>query len=241
MAAEVRILPDAATLIDFAADWLAGTLRGALDQQARVTLVLSGGTTPRPLYARLARPALAAGIDWGRLHIFFADERCVPPDHPDSNYGLVQQALLQHVPIPADNVHRMAGELPPAAAAQDYRAQLSRLWGRPEAALFDVTLLGMGDDGHTASLFPGTAALHSDEWVTAHDVSKRGGWRLTLTAPALNATRQALFLVSGAGKADMLRQVLQGPWQPELYPAQLIQPAARPALWLVDAAAAARL
>jgi 6-phosphogluconolactonase len=203
------------------------------------SVALSGGSTPRRLYETLAAPPFCEHIPWERVHVFWGDERCIPPDDPGSNYRMARETLLDRVPLPASNVHRIRGELEPQAAAQDYVDQLRTFFG--EWPTFDLILLGMGDDGHTASLFPGSDALHETRrpvvGVTAH-YQDRPARRVTLTPPAINAARQVMFLVSGAGKAETLRDVLNGPYQPDVLPAQIVRPAAGSLSWLVDAAAA---
>ncbi|MHB9024218.1 MAG: 6-phosphogluconolactonase [Armatimonadota bacterium] len=235
----VDIYPDAEALAEGAASLIAFSAAEAIAARGRFTLVLSGGQTPRATYARLASEPWATRIDWPRVHVFWGDERCVPPDHPESNYRMAREALLDYVPIPAQNIHRILGELPPDDAARDYEQILRRFFG--VAPRFDLVLLGMGDDGHTASLFPHSPVLLEQvHWAAAQHIELRG-WRITLTPVALNAAAQIAFLVSGAGKAERLNQVLHGPHQPEEQPAQLINPAQGELRWLADAAAAARL
>jgi 6-phosphogluconolactonase len=204
------------------------------------SVALSGGGTPRRLYETLAAPPFCEHIPWERVHVFWGDERCVPPDDAGSNYRMARETLLDRVPLPAGNVHRIRGELGPEAAAQDYAQQLRAFFGAQRPAL-DLILLGMGDDGHTASLFPGSGALHETRrpvvGVTAY-YQDRPARRVTLTPPAINAARQVIFLVAGAGKAQVLRDVLDGPCQPDVLPAQIVRPAAGSLSWLVDAAAA---
>lgn len=195
------------------------------------------------MYAHLATSELAAQVDWPSVHVFWGDERCVPPDHLDSNYGMARQTLLDHVPIPAQNIHRIRGELEPEDAAAEYELTLREFFPPPPegvAPTFDLVLLGMGADGHTASLFPcGEVLEEQTRWVVAHYVDKARAWRVTLTAAAINAATQVTFIVSGASRAETVRIVLAGPHQPDLLPAQIIRPAKGSLLWLVDAAAAA--
>ena len=156
--------------------------------RGRFTIALSGGSTPRPVYARLAAADHAAHIDWGKVYVFFSDERCVPPDDAASNYRMAREALLDHVPLPPDNVHRMRGEEDPAQAALAYEQDLQSSFRTSAIPAFDLICLGMGDDGHTASLFPGTAALRERErWVVAQDVAVAWAWRVTFTAALINA------------------------------------------------------
>lgn len=213
----------------------------AVAARGRFAAALAGGTTPRAAYALLALPDYAARIDWARVHVFWGDERCVPPEHLDSNYRMARQALLEHVPIPTENVHRLRGELEPQEAAAAYERELRRFFASGPPS-FDLVLLGLGRDGHTASLFPGATALDERErWAVACYVESLGAWRLTLTPVLFNAAVEVVFVVAGADKAEVLRQVLRGPHQPHLLPAQVIQPLRGRLRWLVDAAAAARL
>jgi 6-phosphogluconolactonase len=237
----IRILPDPATLADAAARHVVESARAAIDARGRFSLVLSGGSTPRDLHLRLASPPLADQVDWSNVHIFFGDERCVPPDDDQSNYHMAAETLLGRVSIPAAQVHRLRGELPPDEAAAAYQAELQAFFGAQQPS-FDLVLLGMGDNGHTASLFPGLRAVHeNNRWVVAEYVGEVSMWRLTLTPAILNMARELLFLVAGQAKADMLKQVLEGPHRPAELPAQIIRPVDGDLVWLVDQAAAARL
>lgn len=198
-------------------------------------MALAGGSTPEATYRLLARD-YADRIDWSRVHVFFGDERTVPPEYEDSNYRMAREALLDHVPV--GGVHRMRGELPPAEAARAYEEELREFFGPGEVPGFDLILLGIGEDGHTASLFPNTPALDvTDRWVVENPVEKLDTVRLTLTAPAINAARAVVFLVAGEGKAGALREILEGGADPRDYPAKLVQPAGG-ATWMVDRAAA---
>jgi 6-phosphogluconolactonase len=206
-------------------------------------VALSGGSTPRSLFSLLAGPERAQHIGWSKVHVFWGDERTVPPDDPDSNYRMAREALLDRVALPSSNVHRIPAELEPTRAAEEYAHTLRDFFTRRTgAARFDLILLGMGADGHTASLFPGTAALDEHErWVVANYVEKLDTWRITLTLPVLNGAEHVAFLVAGAGKAETLKRVLQGPRQPRELPSQLIHPAQGTLVWLLDHAAAAQL
>jgi 6-phosphogluconolactonase len=249
---EIRTYPDAASLARAVADYFVTLAAEAIASCGRFAVALAGGSTPRASYERLATNEFAARVDWPRVHIFWGDERCVPPDHPDSNYRMAREALLEHVPLPVGNIHRIRGEMEPEQAAAEYERTLRTFFSpglsegeagdeRPTSR-FDLILLGMGDDGHTASLFPGTVALHEQErWVMAHYVEKLRTWRVTLTPVAINAAAHVAMVVSGAGKAERLRQALVGPYQPNALPAQIVRPARGGLLWLVDAAAAALL
>lgn len=213
-------------------------------------LALSGGNTPKALYAALAGEPYAHQLAWQHVHLWWSDERDVPSDHPDSNYKLAYDALIGKVPIPPGNVHRVPTELGATEAAARYEEEIklrvgSQKW---EAALdcplptFDLILLGMGDDGHTASLFPGTPALHERRrLVVAQFVPKLNAQRITFTAPLINAADAVIVLVGGAGKAETLRRVLLGGYRPDALPAQLVAPAEGKLFWMVDAAAAAQV
>ena len=202
------------------------------------SVALAGGGTPRKLYQLLAKgPATQPRewpFDWAKVFIFFGDERCVPPDHPDSNFGMAEAELLSKVPIPKANVFRMRGEIDPNEAAKEYGLMLKERFG--DGGL-DLALLGMGGDGHTASLFPHTEAVKETKHrCIAHFVenSTTGrSWRITLTVPFLNQSAEVLILVDGSSKAQALKEVLDGPRDPERLPIQLIQPAGK-VIWIVD-------
>ena len=224
-----------------AAEMFAEQARRAVPVCGRFSVALAGGNTPQRMYELLAEEPHRSGIDWSGVHVFWGDERCVPPHDARSNYYMTRTALLDHVPIPAGNVHRIRGELHPADGARDYETVLAQHFGT-EPARFDLVLLGLGTNGHTASLFPGTSVLRERTRRAAEVyVAELDMWRVTLTAPVLNAAAVVAFLVSGADKADILREVIIGPREPDRLPAQLVQPAASEARWLVDRAAASRL
>jgi 6-phosphogluconolactonase len=209
---------------------------------------ISGGSTPKRLFQLLADGSkpFRAQIDWGRLHLYWVDERCVGPEDAESNYRMTKEALLDHVPIPAENVHRMQGELPPEEAAQHYDELLRRSMNlesdeapAPQWPAFDMLLLGMGDDGHTASIFPHTKAIYAFTYlVAANEVPQKNTWRITLTWPVINAAKDVVFLIEGAGKAERLAEVLLGKYDPETLPSQLIRPLNGKLTFLLDAAAA---
>jgi 6-phosphogluconolactonase len=246
--AAVETYPDAESLAQAGAEHFVTLAKAAIAAHGRFAVALSGGSTPRGLYARLASDEFSSQMDWPRVHLFWGDERCVPPDHPDSNYLLARETLIDHLPIPAENVHRIRGELEPEEAASDYEHTLRTFFAPPAdenekpIPRFDLILLGMGTDGHTASLFPGSAALHERRrWVVAYYVDKLHAWRITVTPIVINAAIYVTFLVSGASKAERLQQVLTGPYEPDLLPAQIVKPDDGHLLWLVDAQAAAML
>ena len=236
----IRVLPDPASLAEAAARHIVEQARSAMDAHGRFSLVLSGGSTPRDLHLKLASAPFKEEIDWARVHIFFGDERLVPPDDAQSNYLMAEETLLSRVPIPREQIHRMRGELPPAEAAADYERELKDFFGS-EPPRFDLILLGMGDNGHCASLFPGCPAVREQErWVRADYIAEVSMWRITLTPVIINLAREVVFLVAGANKAEMLREVLEGPYAPDERPAQIIRPSSGELIWLVDAAAASK-
>ena len=242
---DLRIAADDVALAHLAAESVVESAAAAIRERGRFTIALCGGGTPRPAYELLASPAFASRIDWPSVHVFWGDERCVPPSDPMSNFRMADEALLQRVPIPRPNVHRMLGEDDPSVAAASYELLLRQFFppGPSDTSeeSFDLVLLGLGTNGHTASLFPGRPVLHERRHWTAPDfVEEIAAWRITLTVPILNAARAVSFLVFGIEKADVLRRVLQGPSQPDDLPAQLIQPHGQ-FTWLVDAAAASLL
>jgi len=234
----VRIFPDAASLAGRAAEQLIALAGTAVAEQGRCSIALSGGSTPKTLYELLATPLYAELVNWSQIHIFWGDERCVPPDHIDSCYRMAREALLDHVPLLPEHVHRIRGEIPPGQAAVQYEGILRQFFD-DQMPRFDLILLGMGDDGHTASLFPGTQALYEESrWVIENHVEVKQMWRVTLTKTAINAAANVMFLVSGEGKAQRLREVLQGEQNPYHLPAQMIKPENGSLTWFVDQAAA---
>jgi 6-phosphogluconolactonase len=245
--AEINVHRTPEALARAAADLFAARAAEAIAQRGRFCVALSGGSSPRAMHQLLAQMPL----EWPRIHLFWGDERCVPPDHEHSSYRMARETLLDHSAIPAENIHRMRGEAEPEQAARDYETELrafaeaSILSGTERGAVkskdavlrFDLIYLGMGDDGHTASIFPGSSALRETErWVVAQTHTTPPlplVTRLTFTPVLLNAARCVAFLVSGASKAERLAQVLHGPYQPEVLPAQIIRPTDGKLLWLV--------
>jgi len=224
----------ARTLAENLAQWLNG--------RGRTHIALSGGSTPKLLFRELAE-RYKARIAWDMVHLYWGDERCVPPDHPESNYGTVRKLLLEHISIPPENVHRIRGEAEPEAEAQRYEKELrgslpGDAGGWP---VFDLILLGMGGDGHTASIFPDQLELlHADGVCATARHPESGQRRITLTGPVLNRGRHVAFLVTGSGKADRIHEILGHLDERHLYPAGYIHPAGKLSWWL-DEAAAARL
>lgn len=235
---DLRRYPDAASVAAAAGELFIAQAKTAITEHGVFHAVLSGGSTPKAVHAWLAERASA--VDWAHVHLWFGDERSVPADHPDSNVGMAHETLIDRLPGARPHVHPMRGDLPPAKAADHYETELRAVFGN-ELPRFDLVFLGLGDDAHTASLFPQTAALSvASRWVAANFVPKLDTWRITLTVPVINRARTVAFLVTGEGKAAALRSVLHGDRQPDHYPAQLIRPDGG-LLWLVDSAAAGGL
>lgn len=243
-AAEIRILTTPQELSEAAAGEVVRDANEAVKARGRFTIALSGGSTPKNLFNLLATNARNA-LPWDRMYFFWGDERHVPPTDPDSNYRMAEEVMLSKVPVPPGNVFRMAAENPDAArVAEDYEKTLRKFFqlaadGVPQ---FDFILLGMGPDGHTASLFPGTAALHEkSRLVVSNWVEKLKTNRLSFTLPVLNAARCVAFLVSGTDKAPVLKTVLEENASAEQYPAKLVNPSAGKLIWFLDRAAASSL
>jgi len=235
----LHVFDEVAALAEAALDAFAGLARAAVEKRGRFTVALAGGSTPRALYAQLAEHA---DLPWDRIELCFGDERAVPPDHRDSNARMVHEVLTHRPFIDAARVHRIPAELPPAEAAAAYERTLRTLF--PDASLprFDLVLLGLGADGHTASLFPRSPALSEQRaWVVSNPVETLGSERITLTYPVLNAADRVLFLVTGADKATALRDTLEGSAAIEDVPARGVRPASGNLLFLVDRAAASAL
>jgi len=240
MKPEIKIMPNAGELARAAATEFVNRAVTAVRANGLFSVALSGGTTPKSVYSLLASdPSLRTQVPWDRIHFFWGDERHVPPDHPDSNYRMAREAMLASVPVPAANIHRIKSEYSDAQSAADEYEQVLRAFFAlaPEALpRFDLVLLGMGPDGHTASLFPGTDALgERKRLVVANWVEKFNAFRITMTLRVLNNAASVIFFVSGAEKAAVLREVLEG--ERGRFPSQLIQPTDGSLLWLVDAAA----
>ena len=236
---ELRVYPDTSLLMRAAAERFVSLYETVSARQGHFSVALAGGSTPQALYRLLAEEMFSRYIDWSQVHFFWGDERGVPPDHGDSNYRMARLALLDQVNVPGGNIHRIHAEKDPFQAADEYEAELYQFFkGRGDQVRLDLVLLGMGDDGHTASLFPGTAALEETErLVVANEVPQLETWRITLTPPVLNAARNVLFLVSGAAKAETLHAVMEGGYRPHELPVQLIEPPEGQMAWLVDEAA----
>jgi len=243
---EIQIVENGEAVSRAAADMLVGLALKKLESKESFAVALSGGSTPKNMFAMLANDAtLSKQMPWENVHFFWGDERHVPPDHADSNYCMTNEAMLSRVPVPPENIHRIRTEIPDAGkAAEDYEQELRGFFKLETEQLpaFDCVFLGMGPDGHTASLFPGTKALHERKrLVVSNWVDKFQSYRITLTIPVLNNADIVIFLVSGEEKAEPLRVVLEGQKQTDRFPSQLIEPTHGKLLWLVDRAAARKL
>jgi len=239
----LRIFPDLSALSFAAAEEVVSRARQAIQARGIFTIALSGGSTPRMLYEMLAEDRrLRGALEWDKVHFFFSDERHVPPDHPESNYRMAYLALLSRISAPPENVHRMATELSePAPVAEHCEQALRRFFHlhAGEAPRFDLIMLGMGGDGHTASLFPGSPALEEKrKLAVAVWVEKLGTWRVTLTLPVLNNAEEVLFLVSGEAKAETLKRVLEGSDAAARLPAEAVKPVSGRLMFFVDEEAA---
>lgn len=237
----VKVVPDKSALVQYALGLVCDRIQQAVADQGYCTLALAGGSTPKPLYEGLAQQ----NLPWSKLYIFWGDERYVDIDHPDSNAGMAKRAWLDQVPIPAAQIFiTPTGDREPATAAHQYETTLrqvfGQLQGQPDPVpAFDLVLLGMGDDGHTASLFPHTPALAvQDRWVTVG--IKHNDPRITFTAPLINQSRMVIFLAAGANKQAALRHIFADQADDQAYPARLIRPQGH-LCWLLDQAAAASL
>jgi 6-phosphogluconolactonase len=238
----LKVFPTSAALARGSAERIAAALEEAVVAHGGASMALSGGSTPRTVYEMLSGPPYRNRIDWSRLHLFWGDERCVPPGSSESNFRMAEQALLRHVPVPPHHVHRIHGELSPAEAARAYERELLAAFGmrRGTVPRLSLVLLGLGEDGHTASLFPGTSVLDEQRRLVADVfVQLLGAHRITMTFPLLNNARTLLFLVSGGSKAAVLRSVLREP-RPDL-PAAGVAPTDGHLLWYADRDAASHI
>lgn len=242
---EIHIFSDPQDLASKAADLFLSSAEQAIAASNRFLVGLSGGTTPKTLYSILTSSSYARRLDWSKVQFLFGDERCVPPSHPDSNFAMVNETLFTPLKIPSTQIHRMRGEDPPQTAASQYEDTLRRLSAPApgEWPVLDLILLGMGNDGHTASLFPGTTSLNEQtRWVVPNLAPQGTRSRLTLTLGVINHASVVLFLVTGPNKAHVVRQVIERqPMDPVLYPVELVQPQSGRLLWYLDRAAASQL
>lgn len=237
---EVRVVDTAGDVARAAREELVRAANAAIEARGRFTVVLSGGSTPKSLYASLT----AKDAEWGKVHVFFSDERCVSPDRQESNFKMAQESLFLRVKLPAENVHRIQGEIESAeAAAAQYEEELKQVFGADRGPpSFDLVLLGLGIDGHTASLFPGSTALEEGErWVAANFVAKLSRTRITMTFAVLNQAALVIFIVAGDEKAEAARRAIEGAAAGQEVPARRIDPAGGRVLWLLDRLAASKL
>ncbi len=242
----VTVCPSKPAIFRVVADALVTAIGSRLEKTGKCLLVLSGGSTPRGLHELLCTDEYRDKIDWTKVHLFWGDERTVPADHADSNFLMAKESLLDPLQIPASNIHRVATELgdwdKAAAAYQQTIADVTGADASGAPPVLDIILLGMGDDGHTASLFPSTTALAERKaWVVANHVPQQNTHRITMTVPLINAANHVWFMAAGTNKAHRLAEVLLGPKQPERLPSQLICPAQGELRWFVDESAAAEL
>jgi 6-phosphogluconolactonase len=234
---KIRVLADGEAVAQAGAEHVVGAAQEAIDLRGCFTIALAGGSTPKRLYELLAGEAYVKRVDWGKVEIYFGDERCVRPEDRESNFRMASEALLDHVGLEPKHIHRMRGEIEPEAAAMEYGQLLKARFG--EGGGVDLALLGMGDDGHTASLFPGTTALEEGKHrCVANFVPKLNAWRITMTAPFLNRSGEVLVMVTGAGKAARVSEVLEGERDPKRLPMQMIEPGSGRVTWMMDTGAA---
>jgi 6-phosphogluconolactonase len=242
----IEVLADGEAVARRGAELFARAARDAVKRRGTFIAALSGGSTPQRLYELLGRDPWLSTVPWGQVQLLWGDERCVPPDSPESNYRMAREAFVARVPILPENIFRMRGEDDPAEAAVAYEMRLRELGGQTGATLLgapviDLVLLGTGSNGHTASLFPHSAALRVEERLAVAVEVPDLGWRLTLTVPVINAARHVVFVATGDEKAAVLARILQGPPGSDELPAQLIAPRPGRLTWLLDEAAAVRL
>ncbi|HZQ91285.1 MAG TPA: 6-phosphogluconolactonase [Terriglobales bacterium] len=242
---QIIALPDAPAVARRAAEMIVHDASEAIAAREQFLFVLAGGTAPRPTYEQLAKPECSSRVDWKRTHVFWGDERYVPPTDPQSNFRMCNETLVRHVPLSESNVHRVPTEVSPAdAAASAYEQEVRRVTGTAEREWprFDVVLLGLGTNGHTASLFPHSPVLRERSRLVAADfVAEVNAWRITMTVPVLNQAHNTILIATGKEKAEVVRDVITGAREPERLPAQFIHPVAGTLTWLLDKASAALL
>ncbi|MDP6924019.1 MAG: 6-phosphogluconolactonase [Candidatus Scalindua sp.] len=233
----IHAYPNKEKLVAATTDRIADCMELAIQKNGLCSMALSGGKTPGGIFSLLASNPYRDRLDWSKLHLFWGDERMVPPDHQDSNYRLVQETLLDHIKIPDENVHRMRGEIAPEEAAAEYVSLLHDHF-KGDLPCFDLMLLGLGEDGHTASLFPGTDAVEEREkHAVAVFVPKLDAWRVTLTLPVLNAARKIMFLVSGKSKSEMVQRIISNKQLAKEIPATMVNPQNGELHWMMDSEA----
>ena len=232
----IKTFPNNQELAKFVSEFFFQANINSIKNHGRFNVVLAGGSTPKTTYRILGSEPYISQVDWQRTHLFWGDERCVNPTHPDSNYYMTKESLIKNIPIADDQIYRMKGELKPTFAARSYEETLKTKLGKDPS--FDMVILGIGQDGHTASLFPRTAAVRkTHHWVKANYVEKLDSWRLTLTSTIINKAKRIVFLVSGENKAKIVKQIRTGKFLPNRFPVQLIYPNGGEFLMLGDQAA----
>jgi 6-phosphogluconolactonase len=237
MGKKIHAYPSKDKLVTATTEHVVNSIGQAIEERGLCNIALAGGNTPREIYSMMAGSAYRDRVDWNRLHLFWGDERMVPPEHQDSNFRMVQETLLDHVKIPAGNVHRIRGEITPEQAAREY-AELLHSHFKADLPRFDLILLGIGEDGHTASLFPGTDAVEECvKHVTAVFVPRLDTWRVTLTFPVLNAAREILFLAAGRSKADIVQRIISIKQPAKEFPASMVNPENGTLHWMLDSEA----
>jgi 6-phosphogluconolactonase len=238
----IQVLPDLEAMSHKAAEMFVRLSTTCVASRGKFSAAISGGSTPRKLYSLLGSAEYSPQVDWQRVHFFWVDERCVPKEHEESNFMTAFDRLLSKISIPGENVHRIKGEEDPDKAARNYEEEVRRFFGMSGLPMFDLVILGMGEDGHTASLFPGSNLLNERIRLAAPVYLEKPNWnRITLTLPVLNNATQILFLVAGHSKADVVYEVLGNGRKKERYPAGLIRPVHGSLTWLIDQEAARRL
>ena len=237
----IRIFDTDAQLEEATAEFIIRLSKDAISNRGQFVISLSGGHTPEHLYTLLSKPSYKEQISWNKTFVFWGDERCVPAYDKDNNARMAKMLLLDHIDMPTSNIYAVPTDLPPADAAKAYEQSLKDFF-KGEAPIFDLMLLGLGENGHTASLFPGTDVLHEKEHIVKEVyVAEQNMFRITMTAPLINQSRNILFLLEGTGKAAVLKTILTDAYQPEKYPAQLIKPVNGSIYWFADKQAAALL
>lgn len=238
---EVQIYSSKAELVAAVAERINKITQKSVKDSGRCAIALAGGNTPRDVYSLLSRDPYANQLNWHQIHLFWGDERMVPPDRPESNFKMVKEALLDRVAIPQQNIHRIRGEIDPADSASEYSRDLKKSFDA-RVPQFDLILLGLGEDGHTASLFPGTAAVEEEgKWAVSVFVSKLGSWRVTLTLPVLNNAKELIFIVSGKVKSQIVKKILELQGSVLEVPASLVSPSKGNVHWMLDSEAASLL
>ena len=239
---QLHIFKTAEELSIDAAKWITNLISFALKKQDRFTIALSGGNTPKKLHKLLAASPYKEQIDWSKLHVFWGDERDVPFQDERNNAKMAYDTLLNYVPVPASQIHIMKTDIPPGQSAVEYEKILHQYFPNTTQPTFDLVLLGMGDDGHTLSLFPGTAAVHEEKaWAISFFLKAQDMYRITLTKTVVNKSSNIAFLVTGNDKATALKEVIKGAYNPDRYPSQVIKPSNGELYWFVDEAAAEML